>query len=131
MFGEQTAKQSQRKHQDSMKGNPKSGVNSVKRKTQKSVRFKIEEDKVIEAHVTHWQVLESQDRVRQRQELKSNRITTHYQALDQQSGTRKEEKQTHNSQRRQNTKGRGSHIAGHQRRCKGQLGVKCNKRLRS
>ena len=62
MFGAQTAKQSQCKHQDSMKGNPISGV---KHKTQKSVRFKIEEDKVIEAHVTHWQELESQDRVQQ------------------------------------------------------------------
>ncbi len=51
MFGAQTAKQSQRKHQDSMKGNPNS---EVKHKTQKSVRLKIEEDKVIEAHVTHW-----------------------------------------------------------------------------
>ena len=81
MFGAQTAKQSQRKHQDSMKGNPISGV---KRKTQKSVRFKIEEDKVIEAHVTHWQEFKSQDRVQQWQELKSNRITTQYQALDQQ-----------------------------------------------
>ena len=81
MFGEQTAKQSQRKHHDSMKGNPNS---EVKHKTQKSVRFKIEEDKVIEAHVTHWQELESQDRVQQWQELKSNRITTLYQALDQQ-----------------------------------------------
>jgi len=81
MLGAQTAKQSQRKHQDSMKGNPNS---EVKRKTQKSVRFKIEDDKVIEAHVTHWQELESQDRVQQWQELKSNRITTQYQALDQQ-----------------------------------------------
>ncbi len=71
MFGAQTAKQSQRKHQDSMKGNPNSGS---KRKTQKSVRFKIDEDKVIEAHVTvvtHWQELESQDRVQQWQELKA------------------------------------------------------------
>jgi len=81
MFGAQTAKQSQHKHQVSMNGNPISGV---KRKTQKSVRFKIEEDKVIEAHVTHWQELESQDRVQQWQELKSNQITTQYQALDQQ-----------------------------------------------
>ena len=54
MFGAQTAKQSQRKYQDSMKDNPNSGV---KRKTQKSVRFQIEEDKVIEAYVTHWQEL--------------------------------------------------------------------------
>ena len=81
MFGAQTAKQSQRKHQDSMKGNPNS---EVKHKTQKSVRFKIEEDKVIEAHVTHWQELESQDRVQQWQELKSNQITIQFQALDQQ-----------------------------------------------
>jgi hypothetical protein len=51
-----------------MKGNPISGV---KRKTQKSVSFHIEEDKVIEAHVTHWQQLESQDRVQQWQELKA------------------------------------------------------------
>ena len=81
MFGAQTAKQSQRKYQDSMKGNPKSGDT---RKTQKSVRFQIEEDKVIEAYVTHWQEFKSQDRVQQWQELKSNRITTQYQALDQQ-----------------------------------------------
>ena len=65
MFGAQTAKQSQRKYQDSMKGNPKSGDT---RKTQKSVRFQIEEDKVIEAYVTHWQELETQGRVQQRQE---------------------------------------------------------------
>ena len=44
----------------------------------------MEEDKVIEAHVTHWQEVESLDRVQQWQELKSNRITTQYQALDQQ-----------------------------------------------
>jgi hypothetical protein len=88
MFGAQTAKQSQRKYQDSMnamKDNPNSGV---KRKTQKSVRFQIEEDKVIEgyfeAHVTHWQELETQGRVQQRQEQMSNQITSQYQALDQQ-----------------------------------------------
>ena len=46
MFGAQTAEQSKRKHQDTMKENPISGV---KRKTQKSVKFKIEEVKVIEA----------------------------------------------------------------------------------
>ncbi len=53
MFGAQTAKRSQRKYKVSMKGNPNLGV---KCKTQKSVRFKIEEDKVIDA----WQELESQ-----------------------------------------------------------------------
>ena len=81
MFGAQTAKQSQRKHQDSMKGNPNS---EVKHKTQKSVRFQIEEDKVIEAYVTHWQELQNQARVQQRQEQKCNQITTQYRALDQQ-----------------------------------------------
>ena len=81
MFGAQTAKQSQRKYQDSMKDNPNSGV---KRKTQKSVRFQIEADKVIEAYVTHWQELETQGRVQQRQEQKSSQITSQYQALDQQ-----------------------------------------------
>ena len=73
MFGAQTAKQSQRKYQDSMKGNPKSGD---KRKTQKSVKFQIEEDKVIKAYVTHWQELEKHIRVQQRQEQKSNQ--NHY-----------------------------------------------------
>jgi hypothetical protein len=47
IFGAQTAKQSQRKYQDSMKDHPNSGV---KRKTQKSVRFQIEKDNVIEAY---------------------------------------------------------------------------------
>ncbi len=48
-----------------MKGNPKTGV---KHKTQKSVKFQIEEDKVLEAYVTHWQELETHDRVQQWQE---------------------------------------------------------------
>ncbi len=64
-----------------MKDNPNTGV---QRKTQKSVRFQIEEDKVIEAHVTHWQELETQGRVQQRQEQKSNQITSQYKPLDQQ-----------------------------------------------
>ena len=50
MFGAQTAKQSQRKYQNSMKDNPDSGV---KRKTQKSVSFQIEEDKIIVAYLTY------------------------------------------------------------------------------
>ncbi len=61
MFGAQTTKQSQRKHQDSMKGNPKSGV---KRKTQKLVRFKIEKHMGIGAHVTHWQVISRSSKVK-------------------------------------------------------------------
>ena len=68
MFGAQTAKQFQingQRYQDDMKDNPESGVN---RKTQKSVKFQIEEDKVIEAYVTHWQELEKQDQVQQWQE---------------------------------------------------------------
>lgn len=65
MFGAQTATQSQRKYQDSMKGNPNSGV---KCKAQKSLKVQIEEDKVIEAHVTHWQELENQIRVQHWQE---------------------------------------------------------------
>jgi hypothetical protein len=55
MFGAQTAKQYQsngQKYQDEMKDNPKLGV---KRKTQKSVKHKIEGDKDIEDHVTQWQ----------------------------------------------------------------------------
>ena len=80
MFGAQTATQSQRKYQDSKKGNPNSGV---KHKTQKSVKFQIEEDKVIEAYVTHWQELENHIKVQQRQEQKCNQITTQYRALDQ------------------------------------------------
>jgi hypothetical protein len=63
MFGAQTAKQVQsndQKYQDDMKGNPKTGV---KHKTQKSVKFHIEEDKVFEACPTHWQELETHDRV--------------------------------------------------------------------
>ncbi len=68
MFGAQTAKQFQsngQKYQDDMKGNPKTGV---KDKTQKSVKFQIEEDKVLEAYVTHWQELETHNRVQQWQE---------------------------------------------------------------
>ena len=49
-----------------MKDNPKS---ESKRKSQKSVNSQIEEDKVIEAYVTHWQELEKQDRVQQGQEI--------------------------------------------------------------
>ena len=77
MFGAQTAKQSQRKYQDSMKGNPKSGDT---RKTQKSVRFQIEEDKVIEAYVTHWQELENHIKFsndRSRNAIKSLRNIKH------------------------------------------------------
>jgi PAX-interacting protein 1 len=68
MFGAQTAKQFQKndQHQDDMKDNP---ISRGKRKTQKSVKFQIEEDKVIEAYVTHWQELEKQDRVQQGQEV--------------------------------------------------------------
>ena len=54
MFGAQTAKKFQsngQKYQDDMKGNPKTGV---KHKTQKSVKFQIEEGKVLEAYVAHW-----------------------------------------------------------------------------
>ena len=65
MFGEQTATQSQHKYQDNMKDNPYSGV---KHKTQKSVKIQIEEDKVIEAHVTHWQELYNHIKVQHRQE---------------------------------------------------------------
>ena len=68
MFGAQTAKQFQsndQKYQDDMKGNPKTGV---KHKTQKSVKFQIEEDKVLEAYVAHWQELKTHSRVQQWQE---------------------------------------------------------------
>ena len=68
MFGAQTAKQCQsndQKYQDDMKGNPKT---VVKHKTQKLVKFQIEEDKVLEAYVTHWQELETHARVQQWQE---------------------------------------------------------------
>ncbi len=55
MFGAQTAKQFQindqnfQKYQDDMKGNL---TTVVRRKMQKSVKFQIEEDKVLEAYVT-------------------------------------------------------------------------------
>ena len=55
MFGAQAARQFQddgQKYQDSMKNNPYSGG---KHKNQKSVKFPIEEDKVIEAYVRNWQ----------------------------------------------------------------------------
>ncbi len=41
----------EQKHQGNMEENPKSGVMC---KTRKSVKFQIEEDKVIDAHVTQW-----------------------------------------------------------------------------
>ena len=66
MFGEQTAKQFLNNGQYQVKDNPKS---ESKRKKQKSVDFQIEEDQVLEAHVTHWQELEKQDRVQQGQEI--------------------------------------------------------------
>ena len=50
-----------------LKDNPKS-VAKIKSKKQKSVNFQIEEDKVIEAYVTHWQEQENHIRVQQRQE---------------------------------------------------------------
>ena len=65
MFGAQTATQSQHKYQNNMKDNPNSGV---KHKTKKSVNIQIEEDKVIEAHVTHWQELYSHIKVQHWQE---------------------------------------------------------------
>ena len=49
MFGAQTAKQFQNNGQYQVKDNPKS---ESKRKKQKSVKFQIEEDKVIEAPET-------------------------------------------------------------------------------
>ncbi len=55
MFGTQTAKQLQdngQKYQDSMKDNQYTGD---KHKIQKSVKLQIEEGKVIEAYVMHWQ----------------------------------------------------------------------------
>ncbi len=64
----QTAKQFQsndQKYQDNMKGNVKMGV---KHKTQKSVKFQIEEDMVLEAYVTHWHELGTHDRVQRWQE---------------------------------------------------------------
>jgi hypothetical protein len=70
MFGAQTAKQYQsngQKYQDDMNDNPKSDA-KIKSKTQESVRLQIEEDKVIEAYVTHWQEQENYIRVQQRQE---------------------------------------------------------------
>ena len=66
VFGAQTAKLFQNNGQYQVKDNSKS---ESKRKKQKSVKFQIEEDKVIEAHVTHWQELEKQDRVQQGQEI--------------------------------------------------------------
>jgi hypothetical protein len=74
MFGSQTAKPFQKnyQHQDDMKDNP---ISRGKQKTQKPVKFKIEDDKVIEAYVTYWQELENQDRVQQGQEIE-RRITT-------------------------------------------------------
>jgi major membrane immunogen (membrane-anchored lipoprotein) len=68
MVGAQTAKQFQsndQKNQDYMKGNPQTGV---ERKTQKSVKFQIGEDKFFDAYVTHWQELETHNRVQQWQE---------------------------------------------------------------
>ncbi len=53
------------KYQDDTKDSPISGV---KRKAQKSVKFQIKEDKVIEVYFTHWQELENHIRVQQWQE---------------------------------------------------------------
>ena len=41
----------------------------IRESTQKSAKFQREEDTVLEAYVTHWQELETQDRVKPRQEL--------------------------------------------------------------
>jgi hypothetical protein len=77
MFGAQSAKRYQRdgqKYQDDIKDNSKSEAN-IMRKTQKSVKFQIEEDKVIEASGsvtrTFWQQQKNLlIRVRQSQEQK-------------------------------------------------------------
>jgi hypothetical protein len=64
----QTAKQFQSNGQtypDDMKDNPNS---EVKCKTKTSVKFEIEEDKFIEAHVKHWQELENQGRAARAQQ---------------------------------------------------------------
>ena len=74
MFGAQTAKQFQNNGQ--YQDNPKL---ECKRKTHKSVKFQIEEDRVIEAYVTHWKELKKQDRVQQGQEIeKQNRNLSKY-----------------------------------------------------
>ena len=84
MFCAQTAIQIQnngQKYQDDMKDNPKSQAN-IKRKRQKSIKFQIEEEKVIEAYITHWQEQEkivstltrqSQDRARQMKNFRAAR----------------------------------------------------------
>ena len=81
IFGAQTAKQFQsngQKYQDDMKDNPIS-ESKIKNKTQKSVNSQIEEDKVIEAYVTHWQEQENHIRVQQRQEreIQDNNLPEH------------------------------------------------------
>ncbi len=68
MFGAQTAKQFQdngQEYQDSMKDNSYSGG---KHKNQKLDKFQIEEDKVIEAYVWHWQEHTKNKRFQQGQE---------------------------------------------------------------
>ena len=63
MFGPQTANQYQnnaQKYQDDIKYNPKSEAN-IKRKRQKSIKFQIEEENVVEAYVTHLQEQDMQD----------------------------------------------------------------------
>ncbi len=57
------------KYQDSMEDNPYSGD---RHKTQISVKFQIEEDKV--TIVTHWQVHTDQGQVRQEQDTQYTRI---------------------------------------------------------
>ena len=66
MFGAQTANQFQdngQQYQDDKKDNllVRKLEANIKRKTQKSIKFQIEEEKVIEAYVTHWQEQEMQD----------------------------------------------------------------------
>ena len=65
IFGAQIAKQSQRKYQNSMNGNPISG------QAQDAEIGQVGEDKIIEGHVAHWQELKNQGRVQQWQEQKA------------------------------------------------------------
>ncbi len=50
-----------------MKDNPKSDA-KIKSKKQNSASFQIEEDKIIEAYITHWHEQENHITVQQRQE---------------------------------------------------------------
>ena len=61
---------------------------------QKSFMLQVEQDKLIEAYVTHWQELEKQGKVQQRQELEKQGIVQQGQKQDTQNSNFSDQAET-------------------------------------